>query len=160
LSHDFKMTRRRPAGAGGAPPATDLRWEHFAHGADLGLRGYGASLSEAFAAAALALTGAVTDPAQVAAGTAVAIEAEAPDDELLLVDWLNALIYEMSVRRMLFARFEVAIADRRLTATAWGEPVDVARHKPAVEPKGATYTCLHVGRAEDGRWVAECVIDV
>ena len=32
-----------------------------------------------------------------------------PDDELLLVDWLNALIYEMATRRMLFGRFDVTI---------------------------------------------------
>ena len=30
----------------------------------------------------------------------------------------------------------------RLQATLWGEPVDVARHAPACEPKGATYTAL------------------
>ena len=30
-------------------------WEHFAHGADIGVRGYGLSLEEAFEQAALAL---------------------------------------------------------------------------------------------------------
>ena len=85
---------------------------------------------------------------------------QAPDLELLFVDWLNAIIYEMAVRRMLFARFEVLIEESRLRATLWGEPVSVARHGPACEPKGATYTALRVAREQDGRWSAACVVDV
>lgn len=52
----------------------------------------------------------------------------------------------MASRRMLFSRFELTLDDTRLTATAWGESVDVARHRPAVEVKGATYTGLRVAR--------------
>ena len=47
-----------------------------------------------------------------------------------------------------------------LRATAWGEPVVVARHRPAVEVKGATYTALCVARQPDGRWLAQTVVDV
>jgi tRNA nucleotidyltransferase (CCA-adding enzyme) len=90
----------------------------------------------------------------------VPIVCEAPDDELLLVDWLNALVYEMATRKMLFSRFNVRVNDHLLHATAWGEPVEVARHQPAVEVKGATYTELSVKRDEEGRWVAQCVVDV
>jgi len=135
------------------------RWEHFEHGADVGLRGVGASLAEAFEQVGLALTAVVTDPARVQAETEVAIACEAPDREQLLIDWLNALIYEMATRRMLFARYAVEIDGRRLSGRAWGEPVDVSRHAPAVEPKGATFTELFVGR-RDGQWVAQCVVDV
>jgi SHS2 domain-containing protein len=38
--------------------------------------------------------------------------------------------------------------------------VDVARHQPAVEIKGATYTELKVGRTDNGLWFAQCVVDV
>ena len=136
------------------------RWEHFAHGADIGVRGIGLSLAEAFEQAGLALTAAVTDPAGVAPAIDVPIACEASADDLLLVDWLNALVYEMATRRLLFGRFEVSIDGRRLSATAWGEPIDRVRHEPAVEVKGATYTALHVARESDGRWVAQCVVDV
>ncbi|HET20312.1 MAG TPA: archease, partial [Chromatiales bacterium] len=60
---------------------------------------------------------------------------------------------------MLFGRFEVRIETGRLRATAWGEPVDQARHQPAVEVKGATLTQLAV-RQEGDLWVAQCVVDV
>jgi tRNA nucleotidyltransferase (CCA-adding enzyme) len=138
----------------------DGDWEHFPHGADVGVRGRGASKAAAFAQAARALTAVVADLASVRSERAVPIAVAAPDDALLLADWLNAVIFEMATRRMLFARFDVAIEDHRLAATAWGEDVDVGRHAPAVEPKGATYTALAVRRAPDGSWLAECVVDV
>lgn len=135
-------------------------WQHFPHDADIGVRGVGRSKEEAFEQAALALTAVITDPVGVAASDVVEISCEAPDDELLLVDWLNALVFEMATRRMLFARFEVHCADGRLSARAWGEKVDVARHQPAVEVKGATLTSLSVRQQSDGLWSAQCVVDV
>jgi len=137
------------------------RWEHFAHGADVGVRGVGPTREAAFAEAARALTAAVADPDAVRPRQSVAIACAAPDDEVLLVDWLNAVVYEMATRRMLFSAFDVTIADHSLKATATGEPVDVARHAPAVEVKGATFTELRVARdPASGEWTAQCVIDV
>ncbi len=134
-------------------------WEHFAHEADMGVRGFGETKAQAFEQVALALTAVITDPANVTAREAVEMKCEAPDDELLLADWLNQVIYEMATRKMLFGRFEVTLSGRRLSATAWGEPADVARHRPAVEVKGATYTELRVAQ-RDGEWVAQTVVDV
>jgi tRNA nucleotidyltransferase (CCA-adding enzyme) len=137
-----------------------MSWEHFPHGADIGVRGIGTTREEAFAQAAIALTAVMTDPARVAPKQAVEIRCEAPDDELLFADWLNALIYEMATRNTLFGRFEVRLHDHHLEATAWGEPLDRVRHRPAVEIKGATYTALSVARRGDGAWIAQCVVDV
>jgi SHS2 domain-containing protein len=135
-------------------------WQHFAHGADIGVRGHGATQAEAFAAAALGLTAVVTDPAGVRPLRTESLQCEAPDPELLLYEWLNALVYQMSTRRSLYSRFDLRIEGRRLEATMAGEPVDVARHEPAVEVKGATMTELVVRRDETGDWTAQCVLDV
>lgn len=135
-------------------------WEHFSHVADLGVRGVGATLEEAFAQAGLALTAVVTDPHNVEPEERITIECDAPDVELLFAEWLNAVVYEMATRRMLFSRFEPHIEGNRLHAAIWGEPVDRARHEPAVEVKGATYTELRVTRDEHGAWIAQCVVDV
>jgi SHS2 domain-containing protein len=105
------------------------------------------------------MTAAITDPSAVAPRERIALSCQAPDAELLFVEWLNALIYEMSSRKMLFSRFAVRLEGDRLSAEAWGELVDVARHQPAVEVKGATYTTLRVARHGDG-WVAQTVVDV
>lgn len=134
-------------------------WEHFPHAADMGLRGRGATLAEAFEQAALALTALIADPATVRPLDCVTIECESRDRELLLAEWLNRLVYEMATRRMLFSRFAVQLDDARLRGCAWGEPIDPARHQPAVEVKGATYTALRVA-PEAGGWVAQTVVDV
>lgn len=141
-------------------PNRTAHWEHFPHEADMGVRGVGQSREQAFEQAALALMSVISDLQKIAPREPVAIRCEAPDDELLLVDWLNALVYEMATRHMLFSRFEVRIDGTQLAATAFGEPVDVARHQPAVEVKGATYTALRVARETDGSWVAQTVVDV
>ena len=117
-------------------------------------------MAEAFEQAALAMTAVIVDPARVAAERRVTVECEADNSELLLVDWLNALLTEMSARRMLFARFEVRTDGRRLSGKAYGETVAPDRHVPAVEVKGASYLALSVGRDERGVWVAQCVVDV
>jgi SHS2 domain-containing protein len=137
-----------------------VRWEHFEHEADVGVRGIGASPAQAFEQAALAMTAAITDPAGVVPRERVEIACRNADLELLLTEWLNALVYEMATRHMLFGRFAVRLEGDQLTAVAEGEPVEVARHHPAVEVKGATLTELRVARAADGAWVAQCVVDV
>jgi tRNA nucleotidyltransferase (CCA-adding enzyme) len=135
-------------------------WEHFEHQADIGVRGFGPTKEEAFAQAALALTAVITDVESVAPSEKIEIACEAEDEQLLFVDWLNALLYEMSTRRMLFSRLEVHIEGNHLSAQAWGEKLQQARHNPVVEVKAATYTSLDVHRDEDGYWVAQCVVDV
>jgi SHS2 domain-containing protein len=135
-------------------------WELLPHGSDIGVRGIGDSKAAAFEQAALALTAVITDPKSVAATERIELICQAPDDELLLVEWLNALIYEMATRKMLFARFAVSIDDRKLVGKAWGEPIDESKHELAVEVKGATCTNLSVRQDESGRWRAQCVVDV
>jgi len=126
----------------------------------MGVRGSGSTPEQAFEQAALALTAIITDLATVKPRKAVEVHCEAPELELLFVDWLNAIVYEMATRHMLFSRFEVSIADGRLEGRLHGEALDVARHEPAVEVKGATYTGLHVRQEPHGQWLAECIVDV
>ncbi len=135
-------------------------WEHFEHMADIGVRGIGNTPAEAFEQAALALTAIVTDPARVAPRRRVPIHCPPAGLELLLVDWLNAVIYEMDTRDLLFGAYRVRLSADGLQGEARGEPVDRARHRPAVEVKGATFTALRVAQRPDGAWLAQCVIDV
>ena len=138
----------------------NIYWEHFAHDADIGIRGVGETLSQAFEQTALAMTSVVSDIETIACIQKINFQCQADDHELLLVDWLNALIYQMATRRMLFSCFYVSIQDNQLHATIAGEPVNPERHHPAVEIKGATYTELKVCQQENGYWLAQCVVDV
>ena len=134
-------------------------WEHFAHQADIGIRATAASLSSAFEDAAVALMAIVTEPKNVQPLECVKIECDAEDEELLFVNWLNSIIYEMAVGKMLFSKFEVKIENLTVFAKIWGEKIDQAKHSPAVEPKAATYNQLSV-KEENGKWTVQCVIDV
>jgi SHS2 domain-containing protein len=135
-------------------------WEHFPHEADVGIRGVGPTKSDAFVQAARALTAVIADLETIRPVESVAITCAAPNDELLLVDWLNALVYEMATRKMLFSSFAVKMESDGLHGRARGEPVDVARHKPVVEVKGATLAELRVDRNAEGQWLAQCIVDV
>ncbi len=136
------------------------RWEHFRHEADMGVRGFGGTMAQAFEQAAVALTAVITNPTNVAATRSVEARCQADDPEILLFDWLNAVVLSMATRHMLFSRYEVRIEGDSLAGKLWGETVEVERHEPAVEVKGATFTELKVARTPDGRWLAQCVVDV
>jgi SHS2 domain-containing protein len=143
-----------------------VRWEHFEHGADVGVRGLGATPSEAFEGAAAALCALVSgDPANVRPLVDEELSCEAPDLESLLVRFLNELISRMSAHRMVYGRISAAVTSggsggpARLSARLVGEPIDLDRHEPTVEPKGASFTLARVEQQKDD-WVAQCVVDV
>ena len=135
------------------------RWEHFPHGADIGIRGVGPTMASAFEQVGLALTAVLTDPSSVVSKEVVEVSCEASTHDELLYDWIDELIYEMSVRAMLFGSFDVRIDGNRLVAQVRGEAVDRAVHEPAIEVKAPTYTELRVVE-EAGQWIAQCVVDV
>ena len=143
-----------------ASSGPSARWEHYAHGADIGVRGIGPSRACAFEQAGLALTAVISDPKLVKPVKHVHISVTEPDPELLFAKWLNAVVFEMAVERMLFSRFAVRLDGSGLQADLWGESVDRARHSPAVEVKGATLTDLKVAARPDDTWIAQCIVDV
>lgn len=139
---------------------TMAHWEHFEHDADIGVRGLGDSIAEAFEQAALAMSALiVTDLNLIKPDQMIEIQCQESDLELLLVDWLNAVIYQMAIQKMLFSRFQVCVEQGQLNAKAWGELISQERHQPAVEIKGATYTELKVSQQQN-IWCAQCVVDV
>lgn len=128
----------------------DRGWEHFPHGADIGVCGWGPTLDAAFEEAGRALSAAVTT-AHIAPTTSVDIVCEAKSAELLFVEWQNAIIYEMAERRMLFGEFEVHIRGSSLRGTVCGEAIDPVHHQPACEPKGAKACKLELAEIERRR---------
>jgi len=135
-------------------------WEHFEHEADIGLRAIAPTREELFELMGEALTAIITEPENVESVETVTVSCEAPDDALLLVDWLNALVFEMATRRMIFGQWNVALSGHKLDARVSGETIDRQRHQPVVETKGVTYTALAVEQDDEGNWRGQCVVDV
>lgn len=138
---------------------TTKAWEHFAHGADIGVRGIGKNIDEAFEMGAHALSAIVAELKEIKPTESLEIHCHAPNLEILFFDWINALIYEMDTRHMVFGEFEVHIQKNDLKAKVWGELLDVKKHSSTVEPKGATMTELKVGNKEN-LWIVQCIVDV
>ena len=134
--------------------------EVFEHTADLGLRARAADLDALFYEAAQALFEAiVTDLATVQPLQRVDIIVEGDDREYLLFDWLKELLYHFDAEHLLLGKFEVHVEGNRLTAAAWGEPLDRARHQLEHEVKAITYHGLRVEQTPDG-WLAEVIVDI
>lgn len=140
-------------------PRDLIGWRHFPHVADVGVIGYGPTAELAFEQAALGMSAVITaEPIDLPDYALIFCEAQSIED--LFFAWLNAVTYEMAVRRMIFGAFVVCISGRKLCGAAYGEPIDQKKHQPACEVKGPTYTELKVLQGDDGVWTAQCVIDV
>ena len=137
--------------------------EYLDHTADVGLRGIGKTLGEAFGEAAKAMFNLMVDVDQVRAKQSLAVSGDAGTPELLLVEWLSALLTQKDLTGLYCSRFCVSIAKTpdglRLEGTAWGEPLDLSRHSAKLEVKGITYSGLHVDH-EGEEWVVQCVVDI
>lgn len=143
----------------GKPVGQEL-YETFEHGADIGVRGYGATIEEAFSNAAKAMfSQIIVDFDQVGPEKTVDIECEGIDYESLLVAFLNELLAQADINRMVFCGFEISVSEFSVKGKAIGEKIDMSCHEPGVEVKGATFTMAKVEK-KDSQWLAQCVVDV
>jgi SHS2 domain-containing protein len=135
-------------------------YETFEHTADLGLRIRAPDLDALFVEAARALFSAlVEDLNSVQPLHRHDLQLSGDDKAYLLFDWLNELLYRFDTEHRLFSRFEVHIEGDQLRGSAWGEPLDRARHALEHEVKAITYHGLRVEPAEGG-WLAEVIVDI
>ena len=118
------------------------------HTADVGIIAYGADLSQAFANAARALFSLITELDDVQEVLHRDIEVTATDEESLLVEWLNELIYLFDAESIIFKRFDITqLNSTQLKARSYGEKVDSSKHKLKTGVKAATYHMLKVDKA-------------
>ncbi len=136
-----------------------MTFEIFEHRADVGIRGLGKTMEEAFEGAALAMFSVMVDPGTVRPIESFDIEVSASDDGALFVEWLNELLSLADLNDMAFSAFEVEISGSSLKGKASGEKWDLERHEPKTEVKAATYSSLLV-KNENGSYIAQCIVDV
>jgi SHS2 domain-containing protein len=125
----------------------EKEFEIVDHTADVGIRAYGASINQAFANAAKALFSLITELDNIDEVLHRDIELVAPDQESLLVEWLNELIYLFDAENIIFKRFDITqLNSTRLKARGYGEKVDSSKHKLKIGVKAATYHMLKVDK--------------
>lgn len=136
-------------------------YETFEHSADIGIRGIGKDISQAFENGAKAMFSLMISNFYALIPTKkVDISCVSFDIETLFTAWLNTLLAEADMNGLIFQNFNADIKDLTIKGAAWGEAFDPLRHERGIEVKGATFTELKVYRRTDGLWVAQCVVDV
>jgi len=138
-------------------------FKYLDHTADMCVQGIGTSVEEAFCEAARAVFNLMVDLDRVVSETRIQVSVDAPSLEFLLVEWLDVLIGQKDLSRMVFCRFGVDIVTSnngfRLEGEGWGEELDPVWHRAKLEVKGVSYAGLHVSKGKEG-WIAQCVVDV
>ena len=88
------------------------------------------------------------------------VKLESVDDDTLLIDWLNELIYLLDADHLIFGRFEVVChTPGSAEIRCHGELLDPARHRLVREVKAATYYGAHI-RTDDYGYTATVIFDV
>ncbi len=123
-------------------------YELVEHTADVGIKAYGKTLSEAFEHAAQGMFDIITDESTIESVGQYNIELEAPDLEQLLVDWLSKLLFLNGAEDLVFGKFQVTLKGNQLTASVFGEKYDIKKHRMGVEIKAVTYHMLQVHETE------------
>ena len=127
-------------------------FEIIDHTADVGIIAYGADMNEAFANAAKGLFSLITELDDVEEVVYRDIELTAPDQESLLVEWLNELIYLFDAENIIFKRFDITqLSQTHLKARSYGHKVDSSKHKLKTGVKAATYHMLKIDKSNGGK---------
>lgn len=135
-------------------------FEIIDHTADIGIIAYGVDIKQVFVNAALALFSLITEPEDIKEELQHSLKLQADDEESLLVEWLNELIYLFDVDHILFKRFEIDnLTKNQLEARCFGEKLKPSQHKLKMGVKAATYHMLRIERNKTGYQV-QVIFDV
>jgi len=102
----------------------------------------------------------IFDTSKIAAAGRWELAAEATDEESLLVNWLNEVLYYVDTKRLAFASLDVSFpSPLHLHCLAKGEERDPDKHQVRVSVKAVTYHQLRLWHTGDV-WTAEVFVDV
>lgn len=140
-----------------------MPWAVVEHTADVGIEVRAATLEALFVDAAAGFCDAITEVALIGAGEERTFEVDAAGLDLLLVAWLEELLFRFETTGVLYGRGEASVEGKgdswSLRARMRGERFDAARHPLKVQVKAITYHALEVARDEQG-WRARVIFDI
>ena len=136
----------------------EKKYELFDHDADIGIRGFGKTLEEAFENGARAMSSIMVELNTVEPNIVKEIECEADDQEALFVTWLNQIRALLDIEGMVFSDFKVEIDGIRLKGWAKGEVLDHEKHGLGEDVKAATYHMLKIEKND--QFMVQCIVDL
>ena len=135
-----------------------MKYKFFEHTADTIFEGYGETLEEAFANAALAMEEVMTDTSKVEAKTEERIEAKGEDMKALLYDFLEKFLILKDAKNLIFSEIKVERIEKtaecyKLTGTARCEEFNPEKHENKTHVKAVTYHEMNLGEKEGKKYV-------
>jgi SHS2 domain-containing protein len=121
-------------------------FEYFEHTADVGVRAWGETVGDAFAAAAEGLVANMVDVEQAKPVGEARVELDADSPERLLHAFLEEVLFLFQTRGWVLTRAHVDLDGTRLTARLEGEAYDAKRHGHIHEVKAITFHDMTVQR--------------
>jgi SHS2 domain-containing protein len=131
-----------PSEEGGFPDANV--YETLEHTADILVRCKGSTMEECFENAAYALFDQMVDIRTVEEKEKFSFVTEADHIEDRLYSFLSTLLSVMDSDSLVFSRFEVRFDSEKVSCDAYGEMLDITKHKPKAEIKAVTYHMMHI----------------
>jgi len=136
------------------------RFQLATHTADVAVDVYGRDIPELLVHAADALNYIVLGRADIQPKQQRSVSLTSVDDDTLLIDWLNELIYMLDAENLVFGQFEIQhTTPGYAEIQCHGEPVDPTRHRLERELKAATYHGAHINKDSAG-YIARVIFDV
>lgn len=132
-------------------------FEILEHTADVGVRGWGETVEQAFEQATRGFLD-IVGVWQPGTGERDSIEVEAHDLGALLVDWLGEVLYLQDTRDVVVSGLEVSSVEGG-RATGWVELAPRPEEIEGTAVKAITYHQLVVEQRDD-RWVAQVYLDI
>ncbi len=133
---------------------------------DLAFEATGDSVSELFAAAALAVIESMVDPLSVETSWTQAVRLSEAEIEDLLFEWLNAIVFVKDMEGVVFHDVRATVSRDseknlwHLEAVLIGDRVDATRQDVRTDVKAVTKHLYEVRQQEEGAWYAHVVLDV
>jgi SHS2 domain-containing protein len=140
--------------------SVEKTFEIIDHTADTGIIAYGATMKQLFSNAASGMYSLIFDFPPGNKSVQRTVELQAPDDEALLVEWLNELLFLFDMEHVVFDSFEFDTLDKgKLEARCKGYKIDLQHNKPLWELKAATYHMLNIRKSRNG-YQAQVIFDI
>lgn len=144
---------------------TERGHETLEHTADMGIRGWGGSFEAALEETAASMFELMADINGLIPGVDVTIACSGTDKEELLVEFLNTLIYKADIEELILCDTVIGRCEKKregwsLEASARGVPRKEITERLLVEVKAATYCGISVAETGEGKWTAQCVVDL
>lgn len=134
------------------------RFIFLEHTADIKFQAFGKNIEEVFENSALALKESIYENIKVKKKIKKKIIVNAKDNEGLLYRFLEEFLYLLDAEDFLFSNVaKIKIKNNKLTAKISGDKA--SNYKFTNNVKAITYNEMFV-KEQDGKWIAQVVIDV